>query len=251
MANKLSLIYQDSNVVAVNKPAGLASIPGRGETTSVLEELARQLSLPCRGDTDPRLRVVHRLDKDTSGVLAFALNIEAQRYLSHQFQNNTVQKQYLALVVGRPPEEEGEIDAPIMPDRHKPGRMMIHKRGKPARTMWKIERTYKAMTLLRMMPRTGKTHQIRVHLQHIGHPLVVDDVYGIPAGEKGSGLYLSQYKRDYRLGKFKEEKPLISRLTLHAHKLELELPDGRHAEFEAPLPKDFQTTLNMLDKYAR
>ena len=129
MANKLSLIYQDSNVVAVNKPAGLASIPGRGETTSVLEELARQLSLPCRGDTDPRLRVVHRLDKDTSGVLAFALNIEAQRYLSHQFQNNTVQKQYLALVVGRPPEEEGEIDAPIM---HDPFRTLQHAREVPA-----------------------------------------------------------------------------------------------------------------------
>ncbi len=99
--------------VAVNKPAGLATIPGRGEDDSVLERLGRQIGLPSAGTVDPRLRVVHRLDKDTSGVLLFAKNLETQRHLSHQFQNNRVGKQYLALVSGRPGEREGEIDAPL------------------------------------------------------------------------------------------------------------------------------------------
>ena len=113
MAQRLEILYQDENVVAVNKPADLATIPGRSEKTSVLEVLAAQLKLPCTGQADPRLRVVHRLDKDTSGVLLFALNVDAQRHLSHQFQNNQAGKQYLALVIGRPESESGEVDAPL------------------------------------------------------------------------------------------------------------------------------------------
>src|SRR6185437_583692 len=103
---KLEILWTSDDAVAVSKPAGLATIPGRGETDSVLERLAGQLGLPDRGTADPRLRVVHRLDKETSGVLLFAKNIDAQRHLSHQFQNNTISKEYLALVTGRPPEKE-------------------------------------------------------------------------------------------------------------------------------------------------
>src|SRR5437667_6242181 len=115
MMDRLDILYEHERIVAVNKPAGLATIPGRGETSSVLQELSRQLDLPCTGSSDPRLRVVHRLDKDTSGVLLFAKNIDSQRHLSHQFQNNTVEKEYLALVAGRTSEINGEIDAPIGP----------------------------------------------------------------------------------------------------------------------------------------
>src|SRR5947208_3150423 len=136
---QLDILYDDHDLVAVNKPAGLATIPGRGETDSVLERLARQLNLPSSGTTDPRIRVVHRLDKDTSGVLLFARHIAAQRHLSHQFQNNTVEKEYLALVVGRPATDEGEIDAPIAPHPTDKLRMTTVKRaGRPARTLLKV-----------------------------------------------------------------------------------------------------------------
>lgn len=252
MAQRLEILYQDQSVVAVNKPANLASIPGRGETTSVLEVLAAQLGLPCSGEADPRLRVVHRLDKDTSGVLLFALNVEAQRQLSQQFQNNLAQKQYLALVIGRPESEQGEVDAPIAPDRKHVGLMMIHKRGKPARTEYRVEDAFRGLTLLRVFPKTGKTHQIRVHLRHIGHPLVVDPLYGPPAEEgQEQGLFLSKYKRNYRLGKFENERPLMARLTLHAERLCVQLPAGGQKEIVAETPKDFRATLNMLRKYAR
>src|SRR5690348_6517082 len=109
----LDLLFNDPDLVAINKPAGLATIPGRGETTSCLEVLAAQLRLPHTGSNDPRVRFVHRLDKETSGVLLFAKNIAAQRHLSHQFQNNSNQKEYLALVRNRPSTETGTIDAPL------------------------------------------------------------------------------------------------------------------------------------------
>lgn len=252
MAKKLEIIYQDQHVVAVNKPAGLASIPGRGEDDSLLEQLARELKLPASGEADPRVRVVHRLDKDTSGVIIFALNVEAQRYLSHQFQNNTVTKEYVAIVMGRPPAEEGEIDAPIAPDRQRVGAMKVDKKGKPARTLWKVEGMYRGLSVVRAFPKTGKTHQIRVHLKHIGHPLAVDPLYG-PEKSEGevAGLLLSSFKRGYRLGKWQEERPLISRLTLHAEKLMLQLPGGVPLTVTAPLPKDMRATINMLEKYGR
>jgi 23S rRNA pseudouridine1911/1915/1917 synthase len=246
---KLQILYHDERIVAVAKPAGLASIPGRAEPQSVLSLLAGQIGLPFEGDADPRLRVVHRLDKDTSGVMAFALDRGAQQHLSHQFQNNRVEKEYLALVAGRPAEEEGEIDAPLgahptIPER----RAVLKKGGRPARTVWRLEQRLGAFSLLRVFPKTGKTHQIRVHLAHIGLPLAIDPLYHPDAGE---GLMLSQIKRSYRASRGQEERPLIARLTLHAHRLALEHPDGRMLHLEAELPKDFRATINQLARWSR
>jgi 23S rRNA pseudouridine1911/1915/1917 synthase len=128
----LTILLNDPDLVAVEKPAGLATIPGRGETDSLLERLAAQLGLPHTGEADPRIRVVHRLDKDTSGVMLFAKNIETQRHLSHQFQNNQVEKEYLALVAGHPEASEGEIDGPIGPHPNSKTRMAVLKHGRPA-----------------------------------------------------------------------------------------------------------------------
>jgi 23S rRNA pseudouridine1911/1915/1917 synthase len=243
----LEILGQTADWVAVMKPAGLATIPGRGEDDSVLERLGRQFGLPSSGTDDPRVRVVHRLDKDTSGVLLFAKNTATQRHLSHQFQNNTVEKQYLALVVGRPSQAEGDIDAPLGRHVTDPKRMAVVKHGgRPARTAWKLEETFRGFALLRCFPRTGKTHQIRVHLKHIGLPLAVDPLYNPPRGGAASGLMLSSFKRDYRPTRGEQERPLVARLTLHAHRLSFVDPAGTTVSLEAPVPKDLRAALNQL-----
>jgi 23S rRNA pseudouridine1911/1915/1917 synthase len=243
----LDILLDTPDLAAIHKPAGLATIPGRAETTSALEQLAAQLGLPCSGAADPRVRVVHRLDKDTSGVLLFARHIDAQRHLSHQFQNNTVEKEYLALVAGRPADDEGTIDAHLAPHPTNPKLMSVSKHGRPALTLWKVEQRFRAHTLIRCFPKTGKTHQIRVHLRHAGMPLAIDPLYNPTAPP----LLLSALKRDYRATRGEaEERPLIARLTLHAEKLRFQDLSGAQVELIAPPPKDFRATVNQLSKLA-
>ena len=243
----IEILWGDMNYVAISKPAGLASIPGRGEKTSAFEQVAHAIDLPHRGETDPRLRLVHRIDKDTSGLLLFAKNRAAQKHVSHQFQNNQVNKEYLALVAGRPDKEEGEIDAPMAPHPASPKKMTISRSGRPARTLWKVEEYLGPFTLLRVFPKTGKTHQIRVHLKFIGVPLAIDPLYNPKAPP---AILLSAFKRNYKKGS-DEERPLISRLTLHAEKMTFKNLDGATVELTAPLPKDFRATLTQLRKYGR
>src|SRR5688572_6339798 len=243
----LEILWRSDRAVAINKPAQLATIPGRGEADSVLEQLAHALNLPASGDADPRVRVVHRLDKDTTGVLLFALDRAAQQHFSHQFQNNAIEKEYLALVRGRPGTEEGMIDAALAPHPANPRRMAVVKHaGRPARTDWRIEARFRQFTLLRCFPKTGKTHQIRVHLTHIGHPLAIDPLYGSP-----DPVFLSGFKRNYRPTRGEDERPLIARLTLHAEKLRFLNVDQSPVEITAPLPKDFRATLNQLSRHGR
>ena len=239
----LVILYRSDDLIAVEKPAGLAAIPGRDEETSVIQEVAAQIGLPCSGTADPRVRVVHRLDKDTSGVMLLALNTGAQRHLSHQFQNNTVHKEYLSLVKGRAGGEKGKIDAPIATHPKNKLYMCVTKHGRPALTLWQIETQYRKNTLLRCFPKTGKTHQIRVHLQSIGTPLLIDPLYNPLSGP----VYLSRLKRDYNPTR-DEEKPLMSRLTLHAAKLRFVAPGGETVELDSPLPKDFRALLTQLAK---
>ncbi len=250
-SDDLRVLWSDDDLVAVTKPAGLATIPGRAETDSVLERLAAQLGLPHTGTSDPRVRVVHRLDKDTSGVLLFAKNIAAQRHLSHQFQNNTIEKEYIALVNGRPGEREGDIDAPLAPHPSSPQRMTVSRQGRPARTLWRVEETFRDFALLRCFPKTGKTHQIRVHLKHAGLPLAVDPLYNPPPPGTAPGVRLSQFKRGYRPTRGEEERPLIERLTLHAHRLTFTNLNGENVTIEAELPKDFRALLNQLRRHSR
>ena len=248
--SSVQILWSDENYVAIAKPAGLAVIPGRGETNCALEEVAAMVGLPCKGPDDPRLRVVHRIDKDTSGVVLFAKNRAAQQHVSHQFQNNRVSKEYLALVAGEPLEDRGEIDAALAVHPTQPKKMTISKQGRPAKTLWQIEQRYRGLTLLRVFPKTGKTHQIRVHLRSIGTPLAIDPLYNPKSPGEEAGIMLSQFKRGYR-GKDEEERPLISRLTLHAEKLRFVNIDGRDVEIVAAAPKDLRATLNSLGKYAR
>jgi 23S rRNA pseudouridine1911/1915/1917 synthase len=244
----LAILFEDDHLVAVAKPANLATIPGRGETDSVLQMLSRQIGIPCSGTADPRLRLVHRLDKGTSGVLLFAKEIVAQRHLSHQFQNNQVQKEYLALVFGTPEKEEGEIDAPIAPHPTSRDRMMVTKHGRAARTGWKVEKRMRRFALLRCFPRTGRTHQIRVHMRSIGLPLAVDTLYNPRRQGVPTGIFLSEFKPGYRPTAGEDERPLISRLTLHAERIGFNHPDGQTRNIECPLPKDFRAAVMQLSK---
>jgi 23S rRNA pseudouridine955/2504/2580 synthase/23S rRNA pseudouridine1911/1915/1917 synthase len=245
----LEILFEDDDFVAVNKPAGLATIPGRAETTSVLEAIGQQVGLPSSGTVDPRIRVVHRLDKDTSGVLLFAKNLPAQRALSEQFQHNKVEKEYLALVTGRAKGEEGSIGAAIGPHPSSRDRMAVRKDGRPARTDWKVEQRFRAATLVRCFPKTGRTHQIRVHMKNDGMPLLVDPLYNTP--ESADGLFLSSFKRDYRPNRGERERPLIARLTLHAERLTFDHPTKGRMTVQAKLPKDFRAAVNQLESHGR
>ncbi|HEX8521060.1 MAG TPA: RluA family pseudouridine synthase [Tepidisphaeraceae bacterium] len=246
VSDELELLWSDDDYIAVQKPAGLATIPGRAEVNSVLEQLGEQLKLPVSGADDPRVRVVHRLDKDTSGVLVFAKHRAAQQHLSHQFRNNLLQKEYMALVVGRPIDSSGTVDAPLGPHPKSPKHMTVLKHGgRPARTEWKLGETFRHYSLLRCFPKTGKTHQIRVHLKHAGLPLAIDPLYN----PDGKPILLSSFKRGYRPNE-REERPLIDRLTLHAHRLTFVRMNEESVTVEAELPKDFRAALNMLRKYS-
>jgi 23S rRNA pseudouridine1911/1915/1917 synthase len=243
----LDILWQNDDAVAIAKPAGLATIPGRAEADSVLERIARQLGLRASGSSDPRVRVVHRLDKETSGVLLFAKHTAAQRHLSHQFQNNAVSKEYLALVRGRPAAEEGEIDGSIGPHPTSPLKMAVLRHGgRPAKTLWRVEERFRDYALLRVFPKTGKTHQIRVHLQTIGLPLAIDMLYNPGAGE---GLFLSTFKRGYRTKPGEPERPLIGRLPLHAERVRFADMSEATVEVRSEMPKDLRAVLSMLRKY--
>jgi 23S rRNA pseudouridine1911/1915/1917 synthase len=248
----LEILWQTDALIAVLKPAGLAAIPGRIETDSVLQQVARLSGLPDTGSEDPRVRIVHRLDKETSGVMLLAKNKAAQRFLSEQFQGNTVEKEYLAITIGVPPGTSGEIDGPLAVHPTSKTRMAIStSKGRPSLTHWRVEDSFKNYSLIRAFPKTGRTHQIRVHLASIGLPLAVDGLYNTPRAPAVGGLLLSQFKRDYRYTRGERERPLIDRLTLHAEKLRFTNLDGERIELIAPMPKDFRATLNQLKNHGR
>lgn len=235
---KLSIIHQDDQIVVVEKPAHLLTIPDRhdADLPSLVHLLSRR--------TKQTILPVHRLDKPTSGLLVFAKTKTAQRQLSQQFEQRLVQKIYLALVEGRPREPQGDIKAALAPHPTKPGRMMVSVKGKAAHSKYEVVDFFGDYSLLQVDLLTGRTHQIRVHLQSIGHPLLVDPFYG-----SRSELKLSSLKRNYQLKKGTEERPLLSRVPLHAHKLHFQHPEnGNELTFTSELPKDMRATIQQLKK---
>lgn len=235
------ILYEDDALVMVNKAPGELTIPDRHhpETFNLQHWLHRRYG---------RIWVVHRLDRDTSGILCFARTAEAHRHLSRQFEERTVSKTYLALVDGRPYPAEGLVDRPIGPHPTQAGKMAVRRRGKNARTAYRCVEAFRQFALLELQLYTGRTHQARVHLAHLGHPLAVDPLYG-----KRAAFFLSEVKgRRYRLGKNREERPLLRRHPLHAYRLAFTHPlSGLPQRFEAPLPKDFSALLRQLRKWGK
>jgi len=262
-ATRVPILYEDEAVLAVDKPAQLAVEPERwardaATLSGALLDIALDRSggeeggRPREGQLQFRPRLVHRIDKDTTGVVLVAKTLDAERRLRTAFEDGSVEKAYLALVEGEHPAADGDwetIEHPIAPDARKSGRMCVREGGKPSVTDVSVEARYRGFTLLRCRPRTGRTHQIRVHLAEEGFPLAVDPQYG-----RRDQLLLSEIKRGYRPKRGGTEQPLIKRLTLHA--ASLEFPDVSVAQgtsagsilVESSLPKDFQRVLKQLAK---
>ena len=233
------LIHEDDDLLVVNKSSGLLSIPDRfGKEKDSLSALLQERF--------GRVFTVHRLDRETSGILCFARNEAAHRNLSMQFEHHTVDKYYHALLDGVLHHEEGEINKPIGEHPVISGKMAIVAGGKPSLTFYRVLEHLQRFTLVEVLLKTGRTHQIRVHFQSIGFSLAVDALYGAR-----SGLMLSEIKKKaYRTGKYsEEERPLMARTSLHASRLRLNHPvTGERMEFVSDIPKDFSALLRQLRK---
>jgi tRNA pseudouridine32 synthase/23S rRNA pseudouridine746 synthase len=172
MGNSVDIVYQDRHLVAVNKPSGLLSVPGRGEANqdSAATRLTKQF---------PNTRILHRLDQATSGLIVFPQSHRALSETSKAFQDRQVAKRYIAVVSGLVDADVGEINAPLMADWPNRPRQIVHRDGKPSLTKYQVlHRDHgKQQTRLILQPITGRTHQLRVHLEHIGHPIVGDQLY--------------------------------------------------------------------------
>ena len=222
----VKILYEDEDVVVVDKPAGMVVHAGAGHATGTLvNALLHRFETLSSGSGDLRPGIVHRLDKDTSGVLVVARNDRAQQALGLQFRNREVEKIYLALVHGRMRTPEGRITTPIARDPVRRTRMTTKlASGRSALTEYRVLEEMGALSFLEVRIGTGRTHQIRVHLSSIRHPIVGDRLYGAPA--QAPGL------------------PTLDRFFLHAHRLRFQSPSsGENVTVESPLPPELITTL--------
>jgi 23S rRNA pseudouridine1911/1915/1917 synthase len=226
----LSVVYEDNDLIVIDKPAGLVVHPAAGHDSGTLVNAVLG-HVPDLGSTgggiggEVRPGIVHRLDKDTSGLIVVAKNDRALQFLQEQFKSRTIKKMYLALVDGIVTPREGIIDAPIGRSTHDRKKMAVTHDGRSARTRYRVIQIYHDpdLSLVEAYPETGRTHQIRVHLAWFKHPLVGDEVYG-------------------------RQHPRVpcERHFLHAASLTLTLPNGETRTFTAPLPPDLQRVLDQL-----
>lgn len=230
------IVFENDDYIVINKPPHVASLdertPDRGGQ-SIL-----RLAKAYHADA----QLGHRLDKETSGILAIAKNPEAYRHLAMQFEHREVVKRYHAVVNGLHDFDGISVYLPISPIKDGTAVRIDREKGKVAETIFNTIKAYKRHTLVECMPITGRMHQIRVHLMCLKAPIVNDPTYG------GDPIFLSQIKRKFNLKKDTEEQPLIQRVALHAHALTFNLLNGETATFEAPYPKDFDTVVKQLEK---
>lgn len=233
----LSIIFENDDFVAINKESGMLTIPDRHDDTQLsLYKILNQLY--------GKIFIVHRLDRDTSGLILFAKNETSHKYFSQIFEQRNIEKKYLGIVRGSMPDKNGSINEPIGEHPVKKGVMAITKKGKPSLTNYEVLEDYGIFSLVQFEIQSGRTHQIRVHAKSIGHPIICDSVYG-----DGKPVLLSSFKKKYKLSQNElEERPIISRLGLHSFSLDFRDIHQKEFLLEAPLPKDMKALLQQLKK---
>ena len=242
--------FEDAHLLALDKPAGLLTSPDRldPQRPSLMALLHAGIAAGkpwARERQLVYLSTAHRLDLETCGVLLLAKNKPALVALANLFGSGKPLKKYIALAQGNPPEEMFAVDAKLAPHPVKPGLMCVDSRnGKKSITQFEVLERFSGWTLLRCLPLIERAHQIRVHLRHVGFPIVGDELYG------GKPLWLSRLKRDFRLKPGREERPLISRVALHAEELTLPHPvTGEKLSITAPWPKDLKVAVKYLRQF--
>jgi 23S rRNA pseudouridine1911/1915/1917 synthase len=240
----LDIIYEDSELIVLNKQPGMLVHPARGNTHGTLvNALAFYSDKLSSGLGEFRPGIVHRLDKGTTGVMVVTRNDTAQWKIAKQFERREVDKTYLAIVHGTPELTADRISVPLgVHPRIREKQAIRPDTGKEAITFYEVLESFRGFSLLKMTPKTGRTHQIRVHLSYIKHPIVADDMYG------GKLVY------PWQLADIEPavQEPIISRVALHASTLEFKHPaTDEMMKFQAPFPEDMQSLLNMLREYRR
>jgi len=238
--NRAEIIFENLQFVAVNKPAGMLSIPDRHDETiiSLYKLLEQQYQ---------KLYIVHRLDKETSGIILFARDEVTHKYLCRLFEQRNIEKFYMGIIQGSLVNKSGIISEPIAEHPVHKGLMTINKKGKPSVTEYQVIKDFGLYSLVKFQIHSGRTHQIRVHMKYSGHPIACDELYGNP-----EPILLSSFKRKYKLSRHdEEERPILSRLGLHSYQLIFIDASGKRHDLVAELPKDMRALLQQLQKHKR
>lgn len=236
MKTKISILFEDEHIVAINKPAGLLSIadrysPDKPNAFSILKS------------SFPDLLVVHRIDKETSGLLLFAKTIDSHKELNRAFESQEIEKVYFCVTESSPNVNEGIINQPIAHSISQTGKMVIHPKGKNSITSYKLIEQFKNFSIILAQPKTGRTHQIRVHLASIGCPLVCDSLYGIR-----NEISILDIKTRANASDLEEIRPLLERTALHSKIINFKIGDKMY-NLEAEIPKDIKAFISQLRKW--
>ena len=231
------IIFENNEFVIINKPAGMLSIPDRTQSEPSLKDLLIEKY--------GKIFTVHRLDKETSGIILFAKDEATHKFFSKKFEEREVEKYYMGLLYGTFTTTSGSIDAPIMEHPVFKGQMVINRKGKPSLTDYEVVEALGKYSLVKFRLHTGRTHQIRVHAKDIGHPIACDPLYG-----DGKPILLSSIKKKYKLSKEQEEeRPILNRVALHSYQLKFKDAAGENFDLTAALPKDIRALIQQLKKH--
>lgn len=233
----LDIIFEDEYLAVINKPSGMVVHPGAGVSSGTLANaIAYHFKFPAQDSKfENRVGIVHRLDKDTSGLIVVAKSDETHEALSEQFREREVFKSYIALVHGEMQQNGGEVNAPIAREKHNRTKMAVRAHGRNAHSLWKVKKHFEKFTLLAVEIKTGRTHQIRVHLASINHPIVGDETYNAGRDKTVRDLDVRQAIND------------LNRFFLHSEKLSFTHPVSQERlDFTAPLPVELTDFLELL-----
>jgi len=244
----LDPLFEDDHLLIINKATGVSVLPDRwNPDLPNVRDLLTRARLQENPDLEHPIWIVHRIDSETSGILLLAKTADMHRELNQMFSEAKIEKTYLCVVQGAPPAETGTVTHSLEKTSRSKRPVRIAQQGMPAETTWEIIERFKRHALVKVSPRTGRMHQIRVHMQSLGCPLAFDPLYG-----NRTPITIADFKRNARSSIKPDRQPgaLIDRLTLHAARLDFTDPlSGEKRSFEAPLPKDLNALLKTLRKW--